>query len=458
MHSVRRVRVYDGGKWMFIHDEHNATATGLKGWQRELVAIRGTRPDGLTSFAEAAPLIAPLHQYDQQYKIELVVVYCCFVTLLCSAVVVALFLRDSAGKIPINANAGSQGQTSQATGLFFALCTMFSFAIGIAVCLQSKAVVVMNGRSEHPLLHALTLTFTIHLLSAVPLSAASECVGGETKWPPSWAWFAGACSVLSYMQVISNGAYGLAITLGALLSGSLSAAFVIDLMQSPKRDVQRPLGMALVICGAFLLYSSSKNDRAFKPHRPLESMSLVLTAVGGAGFACQALCKQQLCKCLGNPFRAATVSVLVTSLCWTPIVFTVGEPLRLDMKDAWLLVYCVACFFTYSASMAKLPELISFSTTFTMKVCGQLFCAVFLDAKESNNLASIWESHYRLPGVALVVFGTALSQYHGASTKAVRGSGSSFLPKFDGGEGVLRVVGKTRFSRSSSTDGDSESD
>eukprot|EP00927_Polykrikos_kofoidii_P050602 TRINITY_DN44493_c0_g1_i1.p1 TRINITY_DN44493_c0_g1~~TRINITY_DN44493_c0_g1_i1.p1 ORF type:complete len:443 (-),score=50.66 TRINITY_DN44493_c0_g1_i1:12-1340(-) len=397
----------------------------------EGVAVRRTRPE-----------VGHEHYRldDDDPTIDLVLVYCIVLTTVCCMIVAYLFLRVGDAEVRLKDRRETNSRVSLVS---YCACVLAALALGSLVCWQSKVFVDLNRNSEQPLLHAITLTFIVHALAVVPLLVLSFADATPWSSPPPWAWFSGACTALSYMQVVSNSSVGLAITLTALISGNLTAALLIDFWKARHWGLARLLGICLVLAGAvILLFDLESVGLSCSPDTAFDLLSLGLTAVAGAGYSCQALCAQHLTSSLGSVSRSALVSILGGTLCFLPPALFLGESLAFKQQDFPSFVFCVSIYIIYIVAMAKLPSVISFSTSFSMKVCGQMLTAVVIDAAADGQLGTERKmSACRISGILCAVCGTIVVQYFGFPSEEdidAKGVGKTFV-SFGEGYGVLQV-------------------
>eukprot|EP00928_Gymnodinium_smaydae_P029035 TRINITY_DN21987_c0_g2_i1.p1 TRINITY_DN21987_c0_g2~~TRINITY_DN21987_c0_g2_i1.p1 ORF type:complete len:583 (-),score=100.56 TRINITY_DN21987_c0_g2_i1:142-1890(-) len=295
------------------------------------------------------------------------------------------------------------------TALHYRLALAWAFSVGVSVTFHAKAFVMLNRRSHHPLLHSVSVLLMQSVLVCIPLSLVVillACFGvHKSSRPPVWCCLGGVCSILSFAAIVASAAFGLATTMTALLSGSLGSALLIDFVQSKTFSLLRVAGVLAVILSARLLLPSETH--VVNGRRYVDFLCLFLTMCSGACFALQAVCNGKLRSSLGSPFHAALVCNIVIVCIWTPLWMGCGVPLQPNPGDVLIWLFCVAQNMYCFSSMAVLPSMLSFATTFMASVCGQLLTAVAIDLYGAAARPSTQELAAKCAGLLLALSGAA---------------------------------------------------
>jgi len=218
---------------------------------------------------------------------------------------------------------------------------------------------------------------------------------------------------------------GMQLTLMVQLVGIIGTFFAFDIIDGNVRlrDWEKLFGFLVAVLGVGV-----DNIGAFRGETPITGkwiIFMISVFVSGIGFALQSKCNNVLAQDLGSPARAAMVSALVSLVAGMPVVLWIwlGEdvPLRIDPSLWWLWILAGAQSALYIGSMAILPKLLGFTTSYMLILAAKLITSTFVDAfgLVGTVMPVSWS---RLLSLALVLLGAStFNSTCGSSSKKAAG-------------------------------------
>eukprot|EP00931_Biecheleriopsis_adriatica_P007100 TRINITY_DN108415_c0_g1_i1.p1 TRINITY_DN108415_c0_g1~~TRINITY_DN108415_c0_g1_i1.p1 ORF type:complete len:384 (+),score=64.30 TRINITY_DN108415_c0_g1_i1:64-1215(+) len=262
-------------------------------------------------------------------------------------------------------------------------CIIWAALIGISVPLELTNTIFLNQTSENPAYHGFyvsNLAVIMGGLELIPLSFSSSAPWQKPRrW---WHVAGGLCSLPAFGTIVAGAQLGTQLVivtqLGALM-GTFLAMDVIDGRVSLS-DYAKGLGLLLVI-GGIAMESFGGDVRLGSSAASIGMLALV--AASGVGYALQSRCNGALADDLGSGARATMVSALVNICCGLPIdawvFWGTGTSPTFDTRYwyLWLVAGFQSAF--YIGSMAYLPKVLGFTTTYVITLSAKLLTSLAID-------------------------------------------------------------------------------
>eukprot|EP00929_Paragymnodinium_shiwhaense_P078257 TRINITY_DN40533_c0_g1_i1.p1 TRINITY_DN40533_c0_g1~~TRINITY_DN40533_c0_g1_i1.p1 ORF type:complete len:358 (+),score=46.75 TRINITY_DN40533_c0_g1_i1:86-1159(+) len=270
------------------------------------------------------------------------------------------------------------------SGLWYALYVLWAAAIGVSLPLEMVCTIFLNKDSPDKDYHAFyvgTLEVFMGGIELVPLALqASQPWGLPTRW---WHLLGGLCSLPSFITIPAGGLLGSQLVLVTQLGALLTTFLLMDLLDGNLKltNYMRLLGFALVLGGVGL---DNTGIAVGEASAVKTALMLAAVAFSGVCYALQARLNGRLAEDVGSPARATCISAMVCVCCSLPIMAWLrwGRQVQvsLDVRfwPLWIVVGFQSAF--YIGSMATLPRLLGFTTSYTITLTAKLATSLLVDA------------------------------------------------------------------------------
>lgn len=272
----------------------------------------------------------------------------------------------------------------------FALAVVWALLVGISVPLEVCNTSLLNRQAKDAgvdsSLHGFYISQIAVAMGGLQLIVPSVSTKVAWRFPVKskwWSWLGGVCSLLGFITVSATPLLGAQVVLMVQLVGVLGTFFVLDILNGTVklRHWHKPVGFFVAIIGVGVDNLSMFTDSATIDASWI--FHFVGTFLSGVGYGLQAKCNGALAEDVGGPARAAMVSAAVNIVASVPIsiYIAVGQDVPLTL-NTWLWpLWFVAGFQSafYIGSMAILPSLLGFTTSYLAVLSSKLVCSTFVD-------------------------------------------------------------------------------
>lgn len=269
------------------------------------------------------------------------------------------------------------------------IAAVWAVLAGVSVTLQLGGTIALKGKSasdqyEINILRSLYVSQGGLLVGAFWLALLAMLVPGDPPQCPRklWSTLGGIVTLPSFVVTPAAQVLGLQLVLMLVLLGMVGAALIFD-CQAPRLHLSwvSRLGLVLLFFGVVLEIL----DAVPFVKGPPSSVALYICAclIVGVLFAVQSKMNVHLAQDLGSPFRSAAWSNTCAFAVgvWLLVGVRFGFHVQYEFKSGqwwiWLLIGLQSAF--YTLTLALLPKILGYSSTFVLVLAGKLSSSAMAD-------------------------------------------------------------------------------